>query len=72
MNLHKKFCIFLFRMFYILYVNISVNVFSIARSAKCIWQISNEVIEYQDLYRNKDHIWKKTNCEKIFSVNLKD
>ena len=27
---------------------------------KCIWQIyiSNEVIEYQDLYRNKDHIRK--------------
>ena len=40
-------------------------------SVKCIWQISNEVIEYQDLYRNKDHI--RNNITKtICSFNLKD
>ena len=41
---------------------------------KCIWQIyiSNEVIEYQLLYRNKDHIRKKQITKKICSFNLKD
>ena len=44
MNLHKR-CILSIQNILQL-INISV---------KCIWQISNEVIEYQDLYRNKDH-----------------
>ena len=41
-------------------------------SVKCIWQISNEVIEYQDLYRKKDHIRKKQITKTICSFNLKD
>ena len=44
----------------------------INKSLKCIWQISNEVIEYQDLYRNKDHIRKKQIMKTICSFNLKD
>ena len=60
MNLHKR-CILSIQ-------NISqlINI-----SVKCIWQISNEVIEYQDLYRNKDHIRKKQITKKICSFNSK-
>ena len=63
MKLHKR-CILSIQNI-LQFINISV---------KCIWQIyiSNEVIEYQDLYRNKDHIRKKQITKTICSFNLKD
>ena len=47
--------------------------FFVSKSVKCIlWQICNEIVDNQDLYRNKDDFWIFKKQKNILFFNLED